>query len=251
MSKSVFISGSISIKTLPSQVKESILKIIEQNMTILVGDAPGIDTLAQDLCHARNYSNLTVYTITSFPRYLADTSSNFKHIFVDTSIKKERERQTHKDKAMSDDSTFSLVVWDGFSKGSFANINRALDQNKKVKVFYTVINDFLSPNKTTPADMEYIYRENNGYTTAEIVEYLKDSGVTAYKRSQDLNKFLLSENLLTKEGSIYIPTSKNPDLFIVETYRGRVKGVKFNSKFIDWIEAVSQTAPPQATSLFT
>ena len=38
-------------------------------MTILVGDAPGIDSLVQDLCHTKNYLKVIVYTITSTPRY--------------------------------------------------------------------------------------------------------------------------------------------------------------------------------------
>ena len=47
----VFISGSIAIKKLPSCVQESIQQMINKQMTILVGDAPNIDTLVQDLCN--------------------------------------------------------------------------------------------------------------------------------------------------------------------------------------------------------
>jgi len=42
---SVFISGSIAIKTLPQEVKNSIHKIVDNKMKILVGDANGIDSL--------------------------------------------------------------------------------------------------------------------------------------------------------------------------------------------------------------
>ncbi len=250
MSQSVFISGSIAIKTLPAKVKESILKIMEQNMTILVGDASGIDTLVQDLCNVQSYTNLIVYTITPLPRYLSNQTSNFKHTFVDSDIKKERERQTYKDKAMSDDSTFSLVIWDGCSKGSYANIKRALEQKKKVKIFYSEIDDFILNDKVTLNEIEYIYRENNGYTATEVIKYLHESGIEAYKRSQDLNKFLLNEGLLTKDDNVYKPTAKNPDLFIVEMYRGKAKGVKFNNKFIDWIEKNTQKQQIQTNSLF-
>ena len=250
MSQSVFISGSIAIKTLPAKVKESILKIMEQNMTILVGDASGIDTLIQDLCNVQSYTNLIVYTITPLPRYLSNQSSNFRHIFVDSDIKKERERQTHKDKAMSDDSTFSLVIWDGHSKGSYANIKRAIEQSKKVKVFYSKINDFIQNDKVTLIEIKYLYHENNGYTATEVIKHLQENGIEAYKRSQDLNKFLLDEGLLNKEGTVYKPTNKNPDLFIVETYRGKAKGVKFNNKFIDWIEQNTQKQQLYTDSLF-
>ena len=39
---SVFISGSISIKILPQEVKNSIHKIVDNQMKILLGDANGI-----------------------------------------------------------------------------------------------------------------------------------------------------------------------------------------------------------------
>ena len=46
--KSVFVSGSISIKTLPSEVIKSFDKIISQNIQVYVGDADGIDILTQN-----------------------------------------------------------------------------------------------------------------------------------------------------------------------------------------------------------
>ena len=250
MSSSVFISGSIAIKTLPEPVKESILKIIGQNMMILIGDAPGIDTLVQDFCKQNNYTNVTIYTITSSPRYIANQSFDFKYIFVDSDIKKERERQGHKDRAMSDDSTYSLVVWDGSSKGSYGNILSALKQKKQVKVFYQEIEDFIPTTQVNTEEIEYIYREHNGYTAAEVIEYLQNSGNDTYKRSQDLNKFLIAQNMLIKDGNIYQPTDKNPELFIIEKYRGKPKGVKFNSEFIDWIEHQSTNPSRQTDSLF-
>lgn len=236
---SVFISGSIAIKKLPSQVRESIQTMIDKQMTILVGDAPGIDTLVQDLCNKQEYTNVIVYTITSSPRYKANQDFQEKSIFVNQEIKKERERQTYKDKAMSEDSTFSLVIWDGSSKGSYANILRALESHKKVKVYYQDINDYLPSEKITPIELEFIFRENNGYTASEVVEYLQNNGIETYNRSQDLNKFLINENFLVKEGTVYQPTKKNPDLFIVEMYRGKPRGIKFNNQFIDWIESIA------------
>ena len=66
---SVFISGSISIQILPQEVKNSIHKIIDNQMKILVGDANGIDSLVQDYCFSLGYFNVTIYSISSMPRY--------------------------------------------------------------------------------------------------------------------------------------------------------------------------------------
>ena len=248
IANSVFISGSISIKTLPSQVISSIETMIDKNMTILVGDAPGIDSLVQDICNTKDYLNVIVYTITSTPRYKANSQFQEKNIFVEQEIKSQRERQTYKDKAMSEESVFSLVVWDGLSKGSDANIIRALKSDKLVKVYYQEINDYIEAKKVTIDEIDYIFREKNGYTALEVIAYLQDNGIEKYKRSQDLNKFLLTQNLLTKEGKIYQPTEKKPELFIIEKYRGKPSGVKFNNNFIDWIENNSLSSKSQQAS---
>ena len=58
----------------------------------------------------------------------------------------------------------------------------------------------------------------------------------------------MAENLLVKEDKVYEPTNKKPNLFIVETYRGKPSGVKFNNDFIDWIENFSMEPIPEQTS---
>ena len=55
---SVFISGSISIKTLPFEVIKSFDKIISQNIHVYVGDADGIDTLTQNYFASKNYTHV-------------------------------------------------------------------------------------------------------------------------------------------------------------------------------------------------
>ncbi|MBN2825368.1 MAG: hypothetical protein JXQ76_08595, partial [Campylobacterales bacterium] len=132
MRNKVFISGSISIKKLPQEVINSINKIINQNFEILVGDANGIDTLVQDYCLSLNYFNVTVYSISIPPRYKASEDFKTKYIEVSHSTKKERERQQQKDKAMTMDSEFTFAIWDGKSRGTYDNILRGLENNKKI-----------------------------------------------------------------------------------------------------------------------
>ena len=131
----VFISGSISIKKLPKPVEKSLQNIIEQGMEILVGDADGVDTLVQRYCESQGYHNkVTVYSIDEIPRFKIN---GFKSKFIshNSDSKQQRELQTFKDKAMTTDSTYSFVIWNGKSKGSYANIIRAIKNNKRVKVF--------------------------------------------------------------------------------------------------------------------
>lgn len=250
MKNTVFISGSISIKKLPQEVINSIEKIIENKIHILVGDADGIDTLIQNFCLSENYANLTVYSISAIPRYKASDTFNFKHIFPDESIKKERVRQQEKDKAMTLDSEFTFVIWDGKSKGSYANLLRALENNKKIKVYNNINKRFLEQSNINKIEIEYIYRENNGYTASEVVQYLKDEVIDIFQRTQDLNKYLVENSIIKKDKNIYIPTNGHEELFIIDKYRGKTKGIKFKNEFISWIEkSLNQSKYTQA-SLF-
>ena len=251
MKTKVFISGSISIKKLPSKVKESILKIINKNLEILVGDANGIDSLIQDFCKENQYSNLTIYTIELFPRYKADDNFNILKVNVPNDIKRDRQRQQEKDKQMTLDSDYSLIIWDGKSKGSYSNIIRAIDNNQKVKVYLTEINDYIAQNKIKKEEIEYIYRKNNGYTATEVLNLLQNEVENTFKRTQELNKFLLNKLIIKKEHNVYIPTEKYQNLFLIEKYRGKIKGIKFKNEFIDWIEQElkNQSQFKQQTSL--
>jgi hypothetical protein len=247
MKEKVFISGSISIKKLPNKVKESVLKIIDKNLKILVGDANGIDSLIQDFCKEKKYFNVTIYTIELLPRYKADEKFNVIKVNLSNDIKRDRERQQEKDKQMTLDSDYSLVIWDGKSKGSYSNIIRAINNNKKVKVYLTEINDFLSQNKIKKEEIEYIYRKNNGYTATEVLNYLQNEMENTFKRTQELNKFLLNKLIIKKENNIYLPTEQYRNLFIIEKYRGKTKGIKFKNEFIDWIESELKSQLKQQT----
>ncbi len=251
MKNKVFISGSISIKKLPKEVKKSIDKIIQNNFEILVGDASGIDTLVQEYCLLQNYFNVTIYSISILPRYKASENFKTKYIEVTNSIKKERERQQEKDKAMSMDSEFTFAIWDGKSKGTYDNILRGLKNNKKIKVYLSKSDLFLEQNKITKDKIEFIYREDNGYTASEIVQHLKDKAEGFFQKTQDLNKYLLYESVIEKEDRIYKPTNKYKDLFIVDKYHGKIKGIKFKNEFISWIEKhIKEERKLQQTSLF-
>ena len=248
MSK-VFISGSISIKALPPCVRESIIKIISQNMEILVGDAAGIDTIVQNFCKSQGYYNVTVYSIYPEPRYIVD---GFKSNFVlpRTESKKERERQAEKDKAMTLDSGFSLIIWDGKSKGSYQNTLRAIESQKKIKLYLEYEGSFLGQEKINKLELEFIFRKNNGYTAAEVVDYLTSEGEEFFKNTREFNKCLIENKIIKKEDDIYKPMPGYEHLFFIEKYRGKDKGIKFKNEFINWIEKwIKEIKPPEQSEL--
>jgi len=238
----VFISGSISIKKLPNKVINSLNKIKENNFEVLVGDAKGIDSLIQDFY--QDYENVTIYTAEEIPRYISNSYFNIKYISTN---KTGREKHTQKDIMMTFDSDYSFVIWDGKSKGSYLNIIRAIENNKKVKVYLNSINNFIKANKN---EIEFIFRENNGYNTSEILE-LSDIISKNFKNSRELNKYLLNNNILFKENNIYMPNEKYKNMFIVEKYRGKIKGVKFKNSFIKFLEDKLSLKKTIQTTLFS
>lgn len=247
---SVFISGSIALKIIPEPVKESIKKIIKNEFHILVGDAHGVDTMIQNYCKELNYFNVTVYTISSPPRYKIPGFRK-KLIIPKSKSKKKRELQQEKDSSMTHDSEFSFIVWDGKSKGSYGNIIRAIDQNKKIKIYLGNKNNFIPSDEISKNNIEYIYRESNGYSASEVVAYLGSEGKEYFVNTQKFNKYLIDKNVIEKVNGIYKPMSPYENLFIIDSYRGKERDVKFTNEFISQLEVWMQgIKEPEVLSLF-
>ncbi len=57
----VFVAGPRAVSILNKQVKERLFNIINNNFTVLVGDANGVDKQVQKFLHSLNYRNVKVY----------------------------------------------------------------------------------------------------------------------------------------------------------------------------------------------
>lgn len=247
--RKVFISGSIAIKKLPMPVQESLTNIIEAGMEILIGDADGIDTMVQNYCKLASYNNVTVYSIYRPPRYI---ERGFKSKYVSPMInsKKERDLQQEKDAAMTFDSDYSFVIWDGKSKGSYRNIIRAIDNGKKIKLYLAEKDGFVEQKRITSNEIEYIYRKSNGYTAAEVVEYLRTEGEEYFQQTRAFNEFLIEHKIIKKEDGVYLPMPNYEKLFMIDRYRGKIRGIRFKNEFIGWLEDwIRQMMPPKQQSL--
>lgn len=246
----VFISGSISIKKLPRPVEESLSKISDANMEVLVGDADGVDLMIQNYYKRLNYKKVTVYSIYTNPRNIV-ADFNKKHIIPKCDSNKERELQKEKDSAMTLDSSYSFIIWDGRSNGSYNNILRAIEHQKKIKLYLNDENRYLESEKINAKEIQYIYRKNNGYSAAEIVEYLKNEGEEFFSQTKMFNKYLLEYKVIKKENGIYLPMPEYQDLFIIDKYKGKTTGIKFTNNFINWVEDWLKEIKPQVEqSLF-
>ena len=148
----VFISGSISIKDLPSVAIKKINSFIENGDTILIGDAYGIDLIVQKYLTINKYSDVMVYYAGNIIRNNYNNWSTFNIKALNE--EKGRELYILKDKQMSIDADFGLMIWDGKSKGTLNNIKMMKNLSKPFIVIInneeideSKINDFINNEK--------------------------------------------------------------------------------------------------------
>lgn len=238
--KSVFVSGSIAIKTLPNEVVKSFDKIISQNIHLYVGDADGIDTLTQNYFASKKHTNVTVCTIKEHPRNIASNLFHIQQVNYDKSLKSHREQQTSKDSYMTAHTDYSFVIWDGKSKGSFANIQRAFEQDKKLKIYYTKLDRCLLKEELMSSNIEAIYKSNTGYTPSEIVAEIKASNIyTNISKVSELKEWFINHRIFKQTKNKLEIDSNYQDYFIVENYRGGNQTIKYKQDVIDLISGNS------------
>lgn len=130
----IFISGSISITELTTFAKNRIHHTVRNNMSVLIGDAYGADkAIQQMLANNYDYRLVTVYASNGKARNNVG-GWNVKAVIVPSGIYG-REFYTYKDVDMSNDCDLALMLWDGKSQGTLANIRRLIGLNKTSYVY--------------------------------------------------------------------------------------------------------------------
>ena len=131
----VFIGGSRKISNLNQEIISRIKNILDQDGTILVGDANGADKTVQKYLMETGYRNVIVFCAGEECRnnvgnwQVRNISSN--------STKKDFNFFALKDKAMSNEADYGFMLWDGKSKGTINNAVNLLRDNKKVLIFHS------------------------------------------------------------------------------------------------------------------
>jgi hypothetical protein len=126
--KKIFISGSISIKSLDDNIKKRLNNIINNNHTVLIGDANGADLLVQEYFNETRYSKVNVYCSGPICR---NNVGDWNKINVEIPAKtKGRKFYMIKDKQMALDSDYGFMLWDGKSAGTINNLFNLITNNK-------------------------------------------------------------------------------------------------------------------------
>lgn len=129
----VFVAGPRVVTKLNTDVESRLSTMISKGFTVLIGDANGVDRLAQQFMQTKRYQNVIVYASNGIAR---NNLGNWpiKAVKVDKHIKG-FEFYARKDKQMAEDADYGFMVWNGKSKGTMNNILNLTKGGKKVLIY--------------------------------------------------------------------------------------------------------------------
>jgi hypothetical protein len=149
----VFIGGSRRIPDLNEDVRDCLDQIIKKGFQVLIGDANGGDKAVQGYLHSRGYEKVEVFRMSGYCR---NNLGNWKLREIDApNGARGFEYYSAKDEQMTNESAIGLMLWDGDSRGTLANVSRLLDQQKKVVVYLSPSREFRTlRSKSDLADIQ-------------------------------------------------------------------------------------------------
>lgn len=148
--KKVFIGGSRRISKLNDQIRSKLAEIVDRELEILIGDANGADRALQAQLAGWKYPRVSVYFVGAKPR---NNVGCWPLLHVDTPKGvKGFDFFAAKDKRMAHEADCGLMLWDGESRGTLANVVNLVSEEKPVAVYVSQRRRFL--NARTPADIE-------------------------------------------------------------------------------------------------
>ena len=143
--QSVFIAGSITIKSLPANFVERLDSLLASKLGVMIGDANGVDKAVQMILRDRGATDVVVYCTGDRPRNnLGQWDVKYVHSDAPPGTKA---FFTAKDIAMAEEADVGLMLWDGKSTGTLSNVIELIKRAKKSVVFvnkrsaFTVVRD--------------------------------------------------------------------------------------------------------------
>ncbi|OGA21523.1 MAG: hypothetical protein A3I02_13325 [Betaproteobacteria bacterium RIFCSPLOWO2_02_FULL_67_26] len=140
--EAVFLGGSRRIARLNESMRAKIDELLTRGLWMVVGDANGADRALQQYLADRGYEKVVVYAVTGL---LRNNVGHWKVRSVDAP-KGARgfELYSVKDAEMAKEASYGLMLWDGKSRGTLANVFKLLAQGKPVAVHMGPARRFVS-----------------------------------------------------------------------------------------------------------
>jgi hypothetical protein len=137
----VFLSGTRKVERLPGEVTSLIQELIDSDVHFIVGDAPGCDRAFQRHLASLNQSQVRVFS--SAP-YVRNNLGNWPSEFIDSGLKsKTNAMHAAKDRRMAELCDLGVMIWDGQSAGTLANLLDVISQGKSAYLYNYLDNEFV------------------------------------------------------------------------------------------------------------
>ena len=171
----VFVSGSRALTQLTASIHKKLEHIINEHLTVLVGDASGADKAVQTFLNDAGYRSVVVYCMDGKCRH---NVGNWEEYSVDSEGKiKNFQYFAMKDRKMSEDADYGLMLWDGKSKGTLNNVLNVLEAQKKSRVYVLDKDIFQSIKSATDLiDLVNLYSPDKKSYFDEKIKFSKRIG---------------------------------------------------------------------------
>lgn len=131
--KAVFLGGSRKLSKLNEEVKRRLGSIMEGGFWVYVGDANGADKAFQKYFASHQYDRVLIYCVHGHHR---NNLGRWQTKAVEPpSGARGFDYYAAKDIQMAADAAFGMMLWDGVSRGTLANIRNLLAHGKPVAVY--------------------------------------------------------------------------------------------------------------------
>lgn len=141
----VFIAGPRAISALDPDVKERLSSIMLQGLTVLVGDACGVDQAVQKHLHKNAYQNVIVYASNGVARNNVGLWP-VRNVAVEKGVSG-FDFYVRKDAQMAADADFGFMIWNGKSKGTLNDMINLAKGGKGVLAYLTTRKEFYRFNR--------------------------------------------------------------------------------------------------------
>lgn len=215
--KQVFLSGSRSFVALTDEVYESLKKIMQQGLGIVLGDASqGVDAVVAQFLRQMQYPYVTVYTLSARAGFKLDKRWKVQRIKVAQENFTAQERHMQKDRQMGEVADWGLAIFDPISLNRYGNLQvsagtlrntiQLLLRHKPVKFFYTFEQQLRVANLKELSDLEEVLarfaQENLSAEEASMIYQAK-----SVSHTQPANQ-IKAERLMKKYRELLIKEQK-------------------------------------------
>ncbi len=129
----VFLGGSRKISRLNESIRARLEEIVRRGMQVLIGDANGADKAMQRQLAEWRYPHVTVYFVGDAPRNNVGTWPT--HHVPTPPRARGFDFYAAKDRVMADAAECGMMLWDGESRGTLANVEDLAKAGKPVSVY--------------------------------------------------------------------------------------------------------------------